>query len=175
MIFLKFRLFILLSLLFSLVLFTSAAYATYIDYGIVDVITPQSIDSNTYLDINIIVSNNSSLPADINLYIDVISPDGNIDSFVEENVIIPANDINNFISPIPSVFSSSPHPYKLVVTIDGTDSYPSNDTFTRYFTVKKVSTKIPVPEMPVYFGFFIALLVVFFIGNDKLRKQKNKK
>jgi hypothetical protein len=161
-----------------MILFSLFVSATYNDYAINDITIPGAISGDEEFSIIFNVANNSSTTEDINVLIKLFNPQGE-EIFTEYKLIsVTANesmDITKTIKPIIDVnLIASTQPYAVRARINNEVSGNiSNNVFTKYFTVIKSSKKIPVPDMPVYFGFIIALFVAFaFSGNIR---KKNKK
>lgn len=161
-------------------IFLTAPLFAYTDYSVNDISLPKSITSAQDLNINIIVANNSSLSQNIDLNLYVIGPDANQYAFDDANVTVPAHSTSTLSKTFSAItdmnlFSASqPYLVRAVITESG-DSNPSNNSFTRYFTVRKASGRMPVPDMPIYLGFLVAIcFVAFFSGSLFVNKKKSK-
>lgn len=166
-----------LFLLFSFVLVIGSVFA-YSDYGINDVYIKNSITADENFDVNVTLSNNSLVDTTLDVNFNFYNPKGDFIYNILESTSVSANSsfilTKTFDGANDLDLNASTQPHSLIVTIQdpaGTGN-PTNNKFIKYFTVAKSSNKIPVPDMPFYFGVLVALFVCFFVYNKKNNSKK---
>ena len=169
-------------LVLSLILmFSISVSAAYSDYAINNLNLKAAINADQPLTVTMNISNNSSAQADVNVTLLLFNPEGTAIYQKTFSYTIPSNnsvDENVTIQPVVDVnLVSSTQPYAVRARITNeTSGNISNNVLTKYFTVIKSTKKVPVPDMPTYFGFVIALLLAFVLSKDyKKNKKMNKK
>ncbi|HOZ35484.1 MAG TPA: hypothetical protein PLK55_00675 [archaeon] len=145
------------------------------DFYIGEIIAPKAVIEDTNFDINVIVVNTSSTTQDVNLRIEVFTPqavqifDRN---YFEGNAIsIGANDSNNiFVNIIIPDSNASTAQHLIRATILEDDDNPINNIGQIWFMIKQAQKNVPIPDMPIYFGFIVAFIAVVFLTNKKEKK-----
>ncbi|MEI8364254.1 MAG: hypothetical protein WCF78_02255 [archaeon] len=168
----RFKIFIILILLTFFLPIVQAAYA---DFGINELIVPQSIKEGEDLNYTIVLSNNSGAGS-VDVTVWILPPTGTSINIGTISRAVPANGTADFNVTIddPSVvdFVNSNNPYSIYATIPTEpNGNIANNAYTKYFTVRKASKKIPVPDMPIVLGMVLAISIVFILARD----NKNKK
>ncbi len=165
--------------IFVMILIIPSAFAAYSDYGINDVIVPQSLRSNEDLNLGIIIANNSSVTTDVNITLSIIRPNNTVSYSAFKSYSVTANTASTFNDTILSGdlnLEYSADSYAVLVTIrDEANGNPTNNTYKKYFSVRKGDKKIPVPDMPIILGFVIALTILFIFTRNNSIKSKFKK
>jgi len=173
----RFKIFIILILLTFFLPIVQAAYA---DYGINELIVPQSIKEGEDLNYTITLSNSSGAPANVSVQVYLLPPTGATVDLGSTSRAVPANGTADFNvtvdDPTAFDFVNSNNPYSLYATItnEGTTGNVANNAYTKYFTVRKASKKIPIPDMPIVLGMVLAISIVFILARDN-KFNKNKK
>jgi len=173
----KFKILIILILL---TFFLPIVHSAYADYGVNEIIVPQSIRQGEDLNYSMVLSNNSSSVFALDVGIYIISPAGSPKLINTGTYNITANNTTTVTGTIHYSgdynFSASNDPYSIYASItnEGTTGNVANNTYTKYFTVKKNNKKIPVPDMPIVLGMVLAISVVFILarGNGLSKKKK---
>lgn len=163
-----------------MILIIPTSFGAYLDFGINDVIVSQSINSTDDLNFGLVLANNSSVANDINVTISILNPDNTVKMNFQVSNSVSANTISTFYTVIlPQdlniVYSSEPYAIFANITNE-TGGNPTNNTYKKYFTVKKGDKKIPVPDIPIVLGFVIALSIMFILARgDSIKKNIKKK
>ena len=162
--------------LFILIFFTTNFFA-YDDYGIIDLELPTSITADQNLDVNVTLSNTTSGEAAISLTLLVYNPEGvrifNKDYSITVDPGASVKQLITIDSALSSDFESSNQPYLLRASIIDNVGNVANNMSSKYFTIRKSSSKIPVPDMPYYFPILlIAFISIFLISKNKKGAEK---
>ena len=166
----------ILIILLVLALFLPIVHS-YADYGINDVNVPQSIKEGEDLNYSITLSNNSAMPKNIDVSVFIIAPTGSIVyTVVPGPYNVAANTTDTFPDTITAAdynFLNSTEPYSIYVSItnEGATGNLANNTYTKYFTVRKSSQKVPVPDMPIVLGIVLAISIVFILARENKSKK----
>lgn len=147
------------------------------DFKVIEIIAPKVVIEDTNFDINVIVVNTFNTPKDINLRIQVFTPtaiqifDRNYNSDDGNEISIGANDINNLLIPLSFTDTNASTAQHLIrATIFADDDNPINNVGQNWFVIKQAQKSIPIPDMPIYFGFIIAIITIVFLTNKKEKK-----
>jgi len=166
-------------LILLMVLVIPAIFAAYSDYGINDIIVPQSIKDIDDLNFSMIVANNSAVISDIDVTISVLNSNNSVITHISKVYSVPANSTKTFSESILAGdmnLVSSTEPYSVFASITNeVTGNTTNNTYKKYFNVRKGDRKIPVPDMPIVLGFVIALSIVFILARDETKKSKIKR
>jgi hypothetical protein len=162
--------------LFFIIFFASSVFA-YTDFAINNINMPQTMSGNEDINAEIIILNNSPTSSNIFIKTIIYSPQGIELADKNQYVTVSPNSrttvTETFLSVDDVNLTKSTQAYSLRTTIlNDINGSSANNSFTKYFTVTKSSDKVPVPEMPVYFGFFVALLVALFAVSNNTKKKK---
>lgn len=147
------------------------------DFYISDIIAPKTVVEDTNFDINVIVVNTYSEQKDVNLRVQIYTPNAQLLKDIDFNtdngnqVIISGNDFNNLqiTIEIPDTNASTAQ-HLIRATIGTADSNPINNIAQQWFVIRKAQKKVPIPDMPIYFGFIIAIITAIFIINKNDKK-----
>lgn len=147
------------------------------DFYIGEIIAPKAVIEDTNFDINVIVVNTSSSASDVNLRVEVFTPqavqifDRNYDSNNGKEIKIGANDFNNVLVDITIPDTNASTAQHLIrATIRSEDDNPINNVGQNWFMIKQAQKNVPIPDMPIYFGFIIAFISIVFLTNKKEKK-----
>ncbi len=155
---------------FLFILFLSLNVYAYTDYSLTDIVLPNTVRALEDVNLTFILTSNTS--ANIDLNVTVYAPDGSqIYNHLFSNVPSQA-PYNTLLSGIDQNLLYSTQPYLIRGEITTADDNPTNNYFSKYFTVTRSSDKIPVSDVPLFSGIIIALLFVFVFS---IRNKKNKK
>lgn len=155
-----------------LILMSSTIFA---DFYIGEIIAPKAVIEDTNFDINVIVVNTYSTQRDVNIRVEVYTPqaiqifDRN---YLDENAIsVGANDFNNVLVniTIPDTNASTAQ-HLIRATIRSEDDNPINNIGQNWFMIKQAQKNVPIPDMPIYFGFIIAFIAIVFLTDKKEKK-----
>jgi hypothetical protein len=162
-------------LLLFIILISGVVFAN--DFYVSDIIVPKTVVEDTNFDINIIIVNTFSIEKDVNLRVQIYTPDAhllwdrNYRTDLGNEISINANDFNNLQIPITIVDTNASTAQHLIRTTIGTnDVNPINNIAQQWFVIRKVQKRTPIPDMPIYFGFIIAIVVAVFIINKDDKK-----
>lgn len=157
-----------------LILMSGAIFA---DFYVSDIITPKAVLEDTNFEVNVIVVNTYSEAKNIDLNVVVYNPKAQplfIEEYSEANgnpISIRANDSNNILVKINIPDTNASTAQHLVrATILTRDENPINNTGQKWFMIKQAQKNVPIPDMPIYFGFVIAFIAVVFLTNKKEKK-----
>ncbi len=134
------------------------------DFFISEIISPKTVVEGTNFDINIVLVNNYNTQETIDLNITLFTPQGAVISGRRSSQRIPANSFLNFsyrVDANRSTYSNAPYLIKIV--IDEHDENPANNTAEEWIVIKQTPKKLPIPDMPIYFGFAIAAIAMIFL------------
>lgn len=161
-------------LLLFIILMSGIVFAG--DFYVSDIIAPKTVIEDTNFDINIIIVNTFSIDKDVNLRVQVYTPTGNLIwdrnyNTPSTDIRVKANDLNNLWIPITISDTNASTAQHLIRTTIGTaDDNPVNNIAQQWFVIRKVQKRTPIPDMPIYFGFIIAIVVAIFIINKEDKK-----
>ncbi len=152
-------------------------YAIYTDYGITDITMPSSVPEDINFTVSIFVTNNSATDATISIDLNIYSPKSQLVNSQQKSISVPAHNSNrldvNYSGPVLDL-NQSTQPYLFQAMLVSSDDNPSNNSFNKYFTVTKSSSKkIPVPDIPIYFGFVLAILSIILISLNNKNGEKH--
>jgi hypothetical protein len=172
----KSRIFIVLILI---TLFLPIVHSAYADYGINEINVSQSIKEGDDLNYSLVLSNNSSSTADINVITSIIAPTGQLIYTKTTLYNVLSNKTTTFTSKIRANidvnFKNSTDPYSVYSVITNEiDGSITNNTYTQYFTVRKGTKKIPIPDMPIILGVVLAISIAFILTRDQKVTKKKK-
>ncbi|HNW05738.1 MAG TPA: hypothetical protein PK655_00505 [archaeon] len=157
-----------------LVLMCGAVFA---DFYVGEIIAPKVVLEDTNFDVNVVVVNNSSVSTDVNLRVEVYNPksdrlfDVNYNTEDGNPIHIGANDSNNILVNITiSDTNASTAQHLIRATVLTPDERPTNNSGQVWFMIKQAQKNVPVPDMPIYFGFIIAFIAIVFLTNREEKK-----
>lgn len=151
-----------------LILMSGAIFA---DFYVSDIIVPKVVLEDTNFEVNVIVVNTYNEQKNVDLNIEVYNPRG-VQLFEKiEQVSIGANSSHNLLVNIEIPDTNASTAQHLVrARITTQDENPINNTGQKWFMIKQAQKSVPVPDMPIYFGFIIAFIAVVFLTNKKEKK-----
>jgi hypothetical protein len=152
--------------LFLLTSFVSA----YTDYGITDIYLPNVVREGEDLNITVLISTNQA-PGNIDFDLNIYTPQAVVIYSDSHNI----SNTGGTITLTPAQLTDlnySTQPYLLRAYITEGDDNPSNDLYSKYFTVAKSNQRIPVSDLPLFSGIFIALIALFIVSYSS-KKNKN--
>jgi len=147
----------------AVLILSNIVYA-YSDSALTDIILPNTVRAGQDLNANFIISGIGNVNVDVNIYAPsgVMAFTGSITSLSQgENIRV--LDVN---------LNQSSQPYLIRAKITTTDDNPSNDLYSKYFTVIRSTDKVPVSDVPIFSGILIALVALFFISTKNNKKSK---
>ncbi len=153
-----------------MIIFISFNISAYDDFGITDVVIPNTVRANSDFNITVVVSSNSTGSADYDL--NIYRPTGGAPFYTANGSL---SDGDNLITINGADINYSNQPYMLRIFLTDTDDNPSNNLFSKYFTVIKSSTKVPVSDLPLFSGIIIAMLFLFILSFNSSKKNISKK
>jgi hypothetical protein len=156
--------------LFLLTSFVSSAYT---DYSVTDIYLPNVVREDEDLNITILFSSNKSA-GNINFDLNIYTPQADLiyNNQLHHNLTNPSFNIILNSGDLSNSLNYSTQPYLLRVYIIEGDDNPSNDLYSKYFTVSKSKERIPVSDLPLFSGIFIALIALFIVSYSS-KKEKN--
>ena len=162
------------SLIFVFLIFLSGAIFAG-DFYISEVIVPKAVIEDTNFDINVIVVNTYNTDEDVNLRVEVYTPQAvqifDKNYFDENAIQVGANDFNNVLVNITIRDTNASTAQHLIrATIRSEDDNPINNIGQKWFMIKQAQKNVPIPDMPIYFGFIIAFVAIIFLTNKTERK-----
>jgi len=142
------------------------------DFFISDIIVPKVVFEDTNFDVNIVVVNTDAGQGNIDINLQLYSPKGDmLWSYELAQQIVPANSslsIQKRITPTDTNASNASHlVWAIITTIDDN---PTNNISQKWFIITQKQKKTPIPDMPIYFGFVIALIAIIFLINKKEKR-----
>lgn len=153
---------------FLLFIFSSSyVFAAYVDYSITDIVLPNTVRAGQDLNVTFIISSGTTggLTVDVNLY----NPQGTLVYSGSKNMIV---GTNNFTIPVAANLVTSTQSYMIRGLVTSNDDYPENNTRSKFFAVAKSTDKVPVSDIPLFSGVFVALLFLFILSYTKSSKNK---
>lgn len=163
------------SLIFVFLIFLSGAIFAG-DFYISEVIVPKAVIEDTNFDINVIVVNTYNTDEDVNLRVEVYTPQAvqifDKNYFDVNAIQVGANDFNNVLVNIQFTgdTNASTAQHLIRATIRSEDDNPINNIGQKWFMIKQAQKNVPIPDMPIYFGFIIAFIAIIFLTNKTERK-----
>jgi hypothetical protein len=152
---------------FLFILFLSLNVYAYTDYALTDIILPNTVRTGEDINANFIITSNAGGTVDMEVI--VYNPMAQI---IYQGTFNSLNPGNNFQTlPVSNDLLYSTQPYLLRGFLDDDDN-PTNNHFSKYFTVIKSSDKVPVSDIPLFSGIIIALLFVFVLSVRNNKKNK---
>lgn len=156
---------------FFLIFLVSFNVSAYTDYAMTDIALPNTVRAGQDLNVTFVITSNQDF-ANLDVNVEIYSPSGDL---IYDNTIpdlsIGAN--NELLSGTASNLLFSTQPYLIRATIiSSADDNPSNNMYSKYFTVSKASNKVPVSDLPLFSGILIALLFLFVFSFKENKKSK---
>ena len=138
----------------------------YADSALTDIILPNTVKAGQDLNANFIISGDPGVNVDVNIY----APSG-VMAFTGSLSSLNQGDNLETLG-VASDLNQSSQPYLIRAKITTTDDNPSNDLYSKYFTVTRSNDKVPVSDVPIFSGILIALVALFFISTKNNKKSK---
>ncbi len=152
-----------------LVLMCSAVFA---DFYVGEIIAPKVVLEDTNFDVNVVVVNTYSSSRSVDLNVAVYNPNAVI--LFEKtyyNIPIGANDSTNVLVNVTiSDTNASTAQHLIRATVLTPDEKPINNSGQVWFMIKQAQKNVPIPDMPIYFGFIIAFIAIVFLTNREEKK-----
>ncbi len=152
---------------FLVIFLMSFQVAAYTDYALTDIVLPNTVRAGQDLNATFIITSNSA--GNVNVDVNVYSPQGNLIGTFPRNMSV---GTNNFSLSIANDLNFSTQPYMIRGLISTGDDNPTNNIYSKYFTVAKSTDKIPVSDLPLFSGIIVALLFLFVLSYTKTSKKK---
>jgi len=156
-------------LFFTILLLSNIVYG-YSDSALTDIVLSNTVKAGPDLNVNFIISGDTGVDVDVNIY----APSG---TQVYSGTLTNLSSGENLDTlSIPGDLNQSSQPYLIRGFITTTDDNPSNNLYSKYFTVTRSNNKVPVSDIPMFSGILVALVALFFISsrNNKVSKKQKK-
>ena len=152
-----------------LVLMGSAVFA---DFYVGEIIAPKVVLEDTNFEVNVVVVNTYSSSKSVDLNVAVYNPNAVIlFEKTYQNIPIGANDSTNVLVNVTiSDTNASTAQHLIRATVLTPDEKPINNSGQVWFMIKQAQKNVPVPDMPIYFGFIIAFIAIVFLTNREEKK-----
>ena len=152
-----------------LVLMCSAVFA---DFYVGEIIAPKVVLEDTNFEVNVVVVNTYSSSKSVDLNVAVYNPNAVIlFEKTYQNIPIGANDSTNVLVNVTiSDTNASTAQHLIRATVLTPDEKPINNSGQVWFMIKQAQKNVPIPDMPIYFGFVIAFIAIVFLTNREEKK-----
>lgn len=152
-----------------LVLMCGAVFA---DFYVGEIIAPKVVLEDTNFEVNVVVVNTYSSSKSVDLNVAVYNPNAVIlFEKTYQNIPIGANDSTNVLVNVTiSDTNASTAQHLIRATVLTPDERPTNNSGQVWFMIKQAQKNVPVPDMPIYFGFIIAFIAIVFLTNREEKK-----
>lgn len=152
-------------ILIFLLLFATSNVYSYTDHAVtLDI--PATVRANIVFEIKVNITgspNFNTREFDLNVY----SPRGGQPIFQKSGTGPETVNFNAIAD-----LNTSSQPYLARVKLKDSDDNPSNDLYFKYFTVIRGEDRIPVSDVPIIAGVFIALIAGFIISSRRFKNIK---
>lgn len=152
-----------------LVLMCSAVFA---DFYVGEIIAPKVVLEDTNFEVNVVVVNTYSSSKSVDLNVAVYNPNAVIlFEKTYQNIPIGANNSTNVLVNVTiSDTNASTAQHLIRATVLTPDEKPINNSGQVWFMIKQAQKNVPIPDMPIYFGFVIAFIAIVFLTNREEKK-----
>lgn len=157
-----------------LVLMCSAVFA---DFYVGEIIAPKVVLEDTNFEVNVVVVNTYSSSKSVDLNVAVYNPNAVIlFEKTYQNIPIGANNSTNVLVNVTiSDTNASTAQHLIRATVLTPDEKPINNSGQVWFMIKQAQKNVPIPDMPIYFGFVIAFIAIVFLTNREEKKWTKQK
>jgi len=147
--------------------------SAYTDYAMTDILLPNTVRAEQDLNLTFVVTSNQS-SGFVDVEVTIYNPGGDtIYAPTTHNLIIGENNLVLADTGDPLLYSTQP--YMIRAIIKDSDDNPTNNHYSKYFTVSKASTRVPVSDLPLFSGIILALLFLFVFSFKENKILKNDK
>ncbi|HRS42443.1 MAG TPA: hypothetical protein P5530_01005 [Candidatus Diapherotrites archaeon] len=152
-----------------LVLMCGAVFA---DFYVGEITAPKVVLEDTNFEVNVVVVNTYSSSKSVDLNVAVYNPNAVIlFEKTYQNIPIGANDSTNVLVNVTiSDTNASTAQHLIRATVLTPDEKPINNSGQVWFMIKQAQKNVPIPDMPIYFGFVIAFIAIVFLTNREEKK-----